>query len=140
MRKLRNLFPFVLLAACAFAGQPTPAVEKAIAAAEKEWTQAVLKNDQAALDKILADDLLYTHSAAKTETKADFLAALKTTTYQAIDFTAVKIRQFGQTAVVTHNAMIKTVQTGVANLYITHVWVRQNGRWQLASRQATRLP
>lgn len=140
MLKLTKLFPALLLVAGAFAGQPTPAVEKAITAAEKEWTEAVLKNDQAKLEKIVADDLSYTHSSAKTETKADFLQALKTTNYQAIDFSDVKIRQFGQTVVVTHKAMIKTVQTGVANLYITHVWARQNGRWQLVSRQATRLP
>ena len=129
-----------LVAAAAFGGQPAPAVQKAIAAAEKQWADAVIRNDQGSLEKMVGDDLSYTHSSARTETKADFLKAVGTTRYEAIEFSDTQMRQFGQTVVVTHKAMIKTAQTGVANLYVTHVWARQSGRWQLVSRQATRLP
>jgi hypothetical protein len=50
------------------------------------------------------------------------------------------MRQYGDTIIVIHDAIITTVQTGVAHLYLTHVWSRQNGRWQMVSRQATKIP
>jgi hypothetical protein len=50
------------------------------------------------------------------------------------------MRQYGSTVVVTHNAVIKTVPTGTSHLYITEVWAQQSGRWQMVSRQATKLP
>jgi hypothetical protein len=49
------------------------------------------------------------------------------------------MRQYGNVMIVIHNAIITTVQTGVSHLYLTHVWSRQNGRWQLVSRQATKI-
>jgi hypothetical protein len=62
------------------------------------------------------------------------------TKYQGIDFQTTPMRQYGDAVIVIHNAIITTVQTGVAHLYLTHVWSRQNGRWQMISRQATKIP
>lgn len=136
---------FMLLcaaAASALAAAPQPAVEKAVLATEKQWVEAMLHRDQATLGKLLGDDLLYTHSSAKTETKADLLQVMATNslTYKGIDFTDTRVRQYGNTVVVSHNAAITTAQTGVAHLYVVHVWVKQQGQWQLVQRQATKLP
>jgi Domain of unknown function (DUF4440) len=123
------------------AADPSVSVEKSVLDAEKAWVAAVMKGDKAALDKLLRPDLTYTHSSAKTQTKAEFIADVTggTTKYSAIDFEGTKVRQFGNAAVVTHNATITSVPTGTSHLYITEVWALEGGHWQMASRQATKI-
>ena len=139
---MKTTLAILLLAVTAFAGTTRPAIEKAIAAAEDKYVQAMLHQDGATLTKLLGDDLLYTHSSNKTETKADVLKVMETKslTYKEITFSNVHMRQYGNTVIVSHNAKIVTEQTGEANLYVTHVWVKQNGGWQLVQRQATKIP
>ncbi len=128
-------------AGCLIGAEPSAAAKKAIAKAEEEWTEAVLKADKGALDKLLSPDLSYTHSSAKTQTKDEFLKDISgTTTYKSIEFADAKMRQFGTTVVVTHTGTFTTVQTGVSHLYITEVWAQESGKWLLVSRQATKLP
>jgi ketosteroid isomerase-like protein len=137
---------FVLLSlslvAVLSAAEPNPAAKQAVMAASQEWTTAVLKADRATLEKLLSPDLSYTHSSAKTQTKEEFIqdATGGGTKYESIDFEGTKLRQYGNTVVVTHNATIKSVPTGTSHLYITEVWAQQSGKWQMVSRQATKLP
>lgn len=127
---------------CSWAAQPSTTVRDAVLAAESNWKTAVLKADRNALDKLLTADLSYTHSSAKTQTKEDFIADVTggTTTYKSIDFGDSKLRQYGSVVVVTHAVTITTVQTGTSHLYLTEVWASHEGHWQMASRQATKLP
>ena len=125
------------------AAEPGAGVKEAVMKAENEWKTAVLKADGATLDKLISPDLSYTHSSAKTQTKEEFIhdATSGSTTYKSITFDNTKMRQYGSdVVVVTQNAVITTQQTGVNRLYLTEVWAKQGGRWQLASRQATKLP
>jgi hypothetical protein len=128
--------------ACLTAAEPTPSARKAVLAASQAWTTAVLKADRPALEKLLSPDLSYTHSSAKTQTKEEFIkdATGGGTKYEAIDFDGTKLRQYGNTVVVTHNATIKSIPTGTSHLFITEVWADQSGQWQMVSRQATKLP
>ena len=139
---MKTLITLLALAAAALAATPQPAVEKSILALEKQWADAMLHRDQATLGKLLGDDLLYTHSSTKTETKADILQVMATNslTYTGIDFTDTRVRQYGNTVIVSHNATITTAQTGVAHLYVVHVWAKQHGQWQLVQRLATKRP
>jgi hypothetical protein len=124
------------------AATPSPDAEKGVLKAEDSFKQAVLKGDRNTLDKLLFDDLSYTHSSAKTQTKEQFIqdATGGSTVYKAIDFEDTKLRQYGTVIVVTHRAVIKTVQTGTSRLYLTEVWAQDHGHWRMASRQATKLP
>jgi hypothetical protein len=143
MKLTKHLLPCLLaLAFCLSAAEPDAGVKQSVLSAQKQWLNAVLKGDKSTLEKLLTADLSYTHSSAKTQTKEEFIqdAAGGGTTYKSIDFTDSKLRQYGDTVVITHKAIIATVQTGVSHLYITEVWVKQKGGWQMASRQATKLP
>jgi ketosteroid isomerase-like protein len=139
---MKTLMAVLAMAASALAATPQPAVEKAVLATEKQWADAMLHRDQATLDKLLGDDLLYTHSSGKHETKADLLQVMATNslTYTGIDFADTRVRQYGDTVIVSHDATITTAQTGVAHLFVVHVWVKQHGQWQLVHRLATKLP
>jgi hypothetical protein len=136
------MIAITLLSLCLLAAEPSASAKQAVLSAENEWKTAVLKADRAALEKILSPDLSYTHSSAKTQTKAEFIedATGGATKYESIDFENTQLRQYGSTVVVTHNAVIKTIPTGTSHLYITEVWAQQSGHWQMVSRQATKLP
>jgi ketosteroid isomerase-like protein len=132
----------LLWGSCLWAEKPSPDVEKAVSAAETQWRQAVLEGNRSVLASLMAEDITYTHSSALTQTKEQFMESVVSgsTKYQGIEFKTTQMRQYGDTIIVIHDAIITTVQTGVAHLYLTHVWSRQNGRWQMVSRQATKIP
>ena len=128
--------------AVGFGGTPKADAKKAVLAAEQAYVDAMIKHDKAALEKLLADDLVYIHSSSKNETKAEVIQAVTSgsATYESIDFRDTTVRQYGDVVITNHKATIKTKQTGVANLLVTHVWVKEKGGWKFASRQASRLP
>ncbi len=129
-------------AALAYADEPKPDVKTVVLAAEQKWVEAVIHGDAATLEKLMASDILYTHSSATTQTREQFIKAATSgsTKYTAIDFSDVAVRQFGRTVIITHKAVFKSVQNGESHLYITEVWAEQGGGWQMVSRQATKLP
>jgi ketosteroid isomerase-like protein len=143
MKQLIQL-SIVLLAmtGTSWTAEPSSSVKEAVLNAESAWKDAVLKGDRNALDKLLSADLSYTHSSAKTQTKEQFIQDVMSgaTSYKSIDLENTKLRQYGEVVVVTHSAVITTTQTGTSHLYLTEVWAHEGGRWQMVSRQATRLP
>jgi uncharacterized protein (TIGR02246 family) len=119
---------------------------EAVKAAEKSWASATVAGDEATLGKVLADDLTYTHSNGDTDNKAAYINNLKTGTrkYHKLDHESMDVRLYGNTAVLTATAQVETSQKGgsaaPAHLRFIHVWVMQNGRWQLVAHQSLRLP
>jgi len=142
MKKWLMLTLYTLVSAMVFGGTPKADTKQAVLAAEQAFVDAMIKHDKAALEKLLADDLVYVHSSSKVETKAEVIQVVTSglTTYESIEFRDTTVRQYGDVVVTTHKATIKTRQTGVANLFVTHVWVKHKGGWQFASRQTSRLP
>jgi len=132
----------LIWASTAFPAEPKAEVKTAVLAAEQKWVDAVIHGDGAALEKLMAPDILYTHSSAMSQTRAEFIKAATSgsTKYTAIDFSDVVVRQYGRTAIITHKAVFKTVQNGETHLFVGEVWAEQNGGWQMVSRQATKLP
>ena len=108
---------------------------------------AMVKADRAALDKVLADDLTYTHTTALFQTKEEFI---KSVTSGTIDYVSIvpsetdwKVRVEGQVAFVNGVAAINVVDKGTdlkIKVRFSTVHRNQGGRWLLASWQATRFP
>jgi hypothetical protein len=143
MKRLQILTLSLLLpATLAIAAEPKADAKAAVLAAEKQWTDAVIHGDGATLEKLMASDIQYTHSSAETQTRAQFIKAATSgsTKYTAIDFSDVVVRQYGKTAIITHKATFKTVQTGESHLFVGEVWAEEKGGWIMVSRQATKLP
>ena len=116
-------------------------MKDAVTKAEAAWKEAVLKADRSALERLVADDVSYTHSSGKTQTKQQFIdEAVGVLNYKAIDYEDTVMRQYGSAVIVTHKATITTTQTGTSHLYLTEVWAKIHGQWQLATRHALKLP
>lgn len=119
---------------------------QAVRAAETARIAALVANDFAALDRILGDDLTYTHSSAQTDTKAQFIDALKAgkTRYVAMDPIDPQVRVYGTTAVMNGRMNVRILTNGqpvpLIPLTFTSVWVQRDGRWQFVAWQSTRVP
>ncbi len=112
-----------------------------ILAMEDRRIEAMLNGDVQALEEILADDLIYTHTTARLDTKASFIDAVKTgkTNYKSVELKAAEVRDLGDTAVVTGHGKMH-VGDNKFEIKYTEVYARRNGDWQMVAWQSTRVP
>ncbi|MBZ2177341.1 MAG: nuclear transport factor 2 family protein [Acidobacteriota bacterium] len=134
---------FLLLLALPLVAADKREVE--IDAAMNQLADALRKPEVASLEKILGEQLIYTHSNGRIENKKEVIEALavkKSTIYAAVDYAAEKQLAFhGNTAVVRRDTTVKLLGADprTMKLSILYVWVKGKGGWQLVGRQATRL-
>jgi hypothetical protein len=135
-----------VLGGASAAGQAGGAkTESEIRQLESRRFQAMLKVDAEELNRLLADDLTYTHSSGAVATKSQLIDSLKSgeRKYQAIEPEDLKVRLYGSTAVVTGRARLKTVSKGQESdfrVQFTDVYAKKNGHWQMVAWQSSRLP
>ena len=116
-----------------------------IAAAEQALYRAMIEQNFAALDTILADDVVYIHSTAVAETKDGYLAGVRNGLYDygSIESDAVTVRFCGEVAVQTGNVRMVVGQRdqpkATIGLLFTLVWKREAVGWRLWQRHATRI-
>ena len=138
--KLHSLLLVITLSLPAFAGLAKPDDEKAVLAAEKQYIAGMVKSDPTSVAKVLGDDLIYVHSGALMETKADVLKGITgVVKYTAIDVKSTKVRQYGNTVITSHE-MVFTTPKASNRIYVSMVWVKGAAGWQMVQRQATKLP
>jgi len=107
--------------------------------------QAIVDADIKALDSVLADDLVYTHSTGSVESKADFLQSLATGTvdYKALSPSNQRVRIYDDVAVVNGDVDLHVAASGRehhVSMRFTEVYVHIGERWQLISWQSTGIP
>lgn len=106
--------------------------------------QAMTAADLPALERLLADDLVYTHASGWRQSKAEFLASLRTgeLVYHSFASESQQAKVYGGTMLVTGRASGKVRSRGeelnVELLYL-EAYVKQDGRWQLAAWESTRV-
>jgi len=137
------ILPVVLVLATAAAQSATNAAQTAVLAVEKQWNDARAHADVATLERILTDDWTVTHANGTTDTKATYLADLKSGARQfggEVTEHDVTVRIFGDTAIVagaSESAVTLNGQRQGGSLHFTRVYVRRNGAWRMAVSQAT---
>ena len=112
---------------------------------DRKRMDAMTKKDIATLNALLSDDLVYTHSSARLDTKQSLIGAMEsgTTVYTAVEPSDVKAQDFGDTVVLTGAARISVTSNGNPinfGVRFTDVYVHQGGQWQMVAWQSTRLP
>ena len=118
--------------------------EQEVRKAESDRFAAMVKGDLTALERLLASDLVYTHGDGRVVDKAVFIAELKTGDfkYVSIDPGDLKVRVYGETAIVTGTSGMSVVNKGAPakiRIVYTNVQVRRSGSWQMVTWHATRL-
>jgi uncharacterized protein (TIGR02246 family) len=126
------------------AAPASTSAEQAVRAADAARIQATVSNDLEALEKLLGDDLTYTHSSGVLESKAQVLGKLRSgaTRYHTIVPSDVQVRIYGDTAVMTGRAAVNVTVDGKTQdllLQFTSVYVQRDGAWQFVAWQSTRV-
>jgi len=112
---------------------------------ESRRFRAMIEADAGALEVLLADSMVYTHSSATTDGKASYIAGVtsKKWQYRQIDRPVEEIQVHGDTAVVTGQVRIDILVEGkpkVMNSRYTDVWVKGPKGWQMVAWQSTPIP
>jgi ketosteroid isomerase-like protein len=115
--------------------------DKEVLAAMDAYKEAMIHKDGAALDKLLSNDLTYTHSGGQLETKADVIKSITTskTIVEALDFSDTSVRMYGNVALVKGKVDLWHSKANIVHMNVLHVWVKGPQGWQMVARQATRL-
>ena len=118
--------------------------EQIIKQLEQEWADALLKRDQAAIDRITSADWVLTDPEGTLIAKAQADADLKSGTvkFESYKLDELKVRVYGDTAVVhgleTEKSSYKGKDTS-GQYRFTDVFVKRNGRWQAIATHVTRV-
>jgi ketosteroid isomerase-like protein len=112
---------------------------------DRKRMSAMAEKDISTLTALLSDDLVYTHSSARLDTKQSLIEAMQSgaTVYSAVEPTDVKAQDFGDAVVLTGSARIAVAVNGKPNAFsvrFTDVYVNRGGQWQMVAWQSTRLP
>jgi ketosteroid isomerase-like protein len=111
---------------------------------DRQRMTAMAEKDVAALNRLLADDLIYTHSSARLDTKKSLIGAMESgaTVYTAVEPSEVVAQDLGDAVVLTGVAAISVKSGGTANSFrvrFTDVYADRGGQWQMVTWQSTRL-
>ena len=112
---------------------------------DKKRMDAMARKDIATLNAVLADDLIYTHSSARLDTKKSLIGAMESgaTVYTSVEPSDVVAQDLGTAVVLTGAARISVTSNGNPNNFgvrFTDVYVNKGGEWQMVAWQSTRLP
>src|SRR6058998_3692493 len=112
---------------------------------DRQRMEAMAKKDLAKLNEVIADDLVYTHSSARLDTKRSLIANMESgsTVYTSVVPSDVKAQDLGDTVVLTGSCRIGVNAGGRPNNFgvrFTDVYANKGGRWQMVTWQSTRLP
>ena len=125
----------------AFAGADEDAVAKNVEA----FRAGQAAGNVEAIAPLCADDLSYSHSNAKVDTKASLLDGIAKANYKwtSLEYKDPTVRVVGPTAIVRFTFVGEQEFTDgkktPQNLHILMNWQKQGSDWKLLSRAATKL-
>lgn len=116
-----------------------------IEAADEARYKAMIALDLPALERIFGDDLLYTHGSAATDTKREYIDALKSGKYKyrSAKKEGVTVRIYGDVAIMHGRVTIEAEVDGsprTLNNVFVNVWVKRDGHWLLVHWASTPIP
>lgn len=112
---------------------------------DRKRMTAMAQKDIATLNEVIADDLIYTHSSARLDTKQSLIGNMEkgSTVYTSVVPSDVKAQDFGDAVVLTGTCRISVNSGGNAMSFgvrFTDVYARRGGKWQMVTWQSTRIP
>jgi ketosteroid isomerase-like protein len=111
---------------------------------ETERAAAVVKGDLATLEEQTSDDYVLISMNGRISDKSQMLNGFKSgqSKVTSNDLSDLKVRVYGDTAVVTGKADVKGTlggQDATGQVLFTRIYVKQKQRWQSVSFQQTRV-
>jgi ketosteroid isomerase-like protein len=123
-------------------GDSDGTISKTLQATEHAWLNAEKNHDVAAFEKIVADDWIAISPDGKTQTKAERAAEIKNGHIDAATLGEMKVRVFGDTAVVTgtdDETITVDGKKSTDHYAWTDVFVKRNGSWTAVASQTAQI-
>jgi ketosteroid isomerase-like protein len=119
-------------------------VEGTITQLERDWVQAIVKKDAAALDRLLAEEFNGTSPTAHTYSKAIAIEDLKSGRYvvDSMDLDEISVNSYGDMAVAFTSQEEKSRYEGKdtsGHYHFTDVWAKKDGRWRAVASHGSRF-
>jgi len=116
--------------------------ENEIKKLEEARNQAILHGDVGALDRMTSDDYTFITLRGEMRTKAEILKGFASGSfhYESREISDLKVRVYGDTAIVTGRSVQKGMENGKdysGGYWFTRVYVKQNGHWLTVALQTT---
>jgi ketosteroid isomerase-like protein len=126
------------------ASRPTQTVEGELIELERQLSQALARQDASILDRLWSQDLVFTFPNGQVSDKARRLAAQKPAedpNQLTNRNEELKVHLYGNSAVVTVRSrwLDKSGKQQGDPYQATHVWVKQQGRWQLVAAHVSQV-
>jgi ketosteroid isomerase-like protein len=123
----------------------TTGAEADVLRADDRRFEAMRKEDWAALDATLADDLMYVHSTARLESKAEHVANLEAGKphYRGIAPRDRKARVHGSVGIVNGMSEMHVERDGKEQRFTVRylaVYAKAGDQWRMLAWQSTRVP
>ena len=118
-------------------------VQQALMQVERDWAAAIVRHDGATISRIVAEDWLETSWDGSSFGKAQALADLPFGTTESITMDPIRVRVFGDVAIVTTGDVEKSTfkgQDSSGHYVWTDVYMRRNGQWQAVATQGSKVP
>jgi len=128
----------------ATAGQRSGDAEREILKLYDELNTAMGRGDKAVVDRILADGCFWVNTRGSITDRSQLIASLENRApggasgQGPIGRDEVKVWIYGDSAVVSARVKWKA-DDGIVENRNTRMWVRRDGRWQLAAQHVTRI-
>jgi len=118
-------------------------VEQQLTKMENDWADSYVKRDPSFVEKNTTDDFMFVGPEGNAVNKVDYVKAITgDTTFTSFKINSLKVRTYGDTAVVIGTATITAETKGEnesGDYCFTDVFVKQKGEWKAASGQATQV-
>jgi ketosteroid isomerase-like protein len=133
---------FTLATFCGFAA--AQGVDDQIKKLETDRAAAVVKGDMATLEKATSDDYTLININGQMSDKSQMISGFKSGQNKLTtdDLSDMKVRVYGDTAVLTGKVSIKGMMGGKdvsGEAMFTRVYVKKGGHWQAVALQQTRI-
>lgn len=115
-------------------------VEQELRQKNDDWVRALVARDAATLNRIMADDCVFTHPL-EGDDRAQFVSDMESgdLTVEYMNRDHVDVRIYGSTAVISCRDDAKWLYGGreISGIYRTlHVYARRSGEWKLVAIQS----
>jgi ketosteroid isomerase-like protein len=123
-------------------GHAQDAIDKKVLQLERQFAEAEVKGDAAAIERLEAANYTFTAPDGAVTGKQDDVNDLKSGNFKvnAIDLGDLKVRVYGSVAVVNGKATLKNSMSrgkDISGHYqFTDVWAKVNGSWQVVAGQS----
>ena len=140
--KRLGLIGFVLAATCLIAIAQSRNTASELVAFEQSLSDAFIRGDWKTVERLYADDLVFTNANGSVTHKMDDVSSLRSgdLKFDSIEMSDAKVQDFGDVGVVTLKLVEKShyKAADLSGTYrITDVWAKRDGKWQLVAGQET---